>query len=174
MKLRKGFALMELIMALAISSALLLGARVLLVQSTDSAGRIVASAEETMSAANSERLLDWLLLQLDTAGMSFLGARHEARFQSWCETPYGWKERCSVRVHLTDTPAGRFLTIDTRTRSHELSIATTIEADGFTYLVAAAHGGSWLADWSFQLTLPQAIGLIEDADTTILRIGLNP
>jgi hypothetical protein len=164
---------MELVMALAISGAVLLGARVLLVQSTDSMGRIAASAEENMSAANAERMLDWLLLQLDTADAAFVGNRREARFQSWCDTPYGWKERCFARVHLVDTPAGGFVTIDTRTRRGEISVRTAIEGNAFTYLVAAAHGGSWLDDWSFQLTLPQAIGLVGASDTTILRIGLN-
>lgn len=170
---RNGFALLELLMALAISATVLLGARVLLVQSTDSMGRIATSAEEGMSAANAERMLQWLLLQVDTAGSAFLGTRREARFQSWCDTPYGWTERCITRLRLVDTPSGRYVTIDTRTQRSEISVVTDIEGDAFTYLIAAAHGGSWIDDWSFQLMLPHAIGLVEANDTAILRIGLN-
>lgn len=173
MKNRNGFALLDLLMALAISAAVLLGARVLLVQSTDSMGRVATSAEESMSAANAERMLQWLLLRLDTAGIAFLGNQREARFQSWCDTPHGWTERCTTRLHLVHTPSGTYLTIDTRAQHSEISVVTDIEGDAFTYLIAAAHGGTWIDDWSFQLTLPQAIGVIGAGDTAILRIGLN-
>ena len=39
------------------------------------------------------------------------------------------------------------------------------------YLRDAAEGGAWVTSWGASVTAPQALGIVVDGDTTIVRVG---
>lgn len=174
---RRGFTLVELLVALAIGAIVLLGARLMVEGVADGARRIVRQAARTDRDANAERVLRTVVAALDatTTGTSFGGDEREARFTSWCDVPGGWQERCSVTLAIgggtgTGDSAARTLIL-TLSGAEPLRIRAGFVHGGLRYLDAAHDGGQWFGTWEAGLTVPIAIGAILDADTLIFKVG---
>lgn len=169
---RRGFTLVEILVALALSAVVVLGARMLLEQLADSAHRTVTGAARSDRDANAEQLLRELTrrIEVGTAGAAhFAGEPDSARFTSWCEVPPGWQERCVVRLRIGRTPQGATLSVFAPgTPPQHIRAASVME---LRYLDDASAGGRWFRSWGAGITAPIAIGLVADGDTTILRIG---
>jgi hypothetical protein len=99
----------------------------------------------------------------------FLGAADRARFDSWCRSPHGWLERCTVTLTLIRQNDGAVL------QAAWPGFVETLLAgkgpSGFRYLKSPADGGSWVRQWGDALTPPAALLIMTGRDTLFLRIG---
>jgi prepilin-type N-terminal cleavage/methylation domain-containing protein len=182
-----GFTLVEVMVALALSGLVLLGARRLLEELADSAGRLTTSAAALDREANAERLLRTLVANMEVGSEQagpFSGAERETRFTTWCDVPAGWRERCEVRLAVTDATAGRRAALTATLPSGEVvTLADGFHAGSFRYLndLRGDGGGEWFISWGAGITAPLALGILLErragphgvarVDTLILRIG---
>jgi prepilin-type N-terminal cleavage/methylation domain-containing protein len=170
---RRGFTLVEVLVALVLAALVILGARGLLAGLSDSAARISRVARAADADANAERTLRALVGRLEIgtpdAGL-FTGDVRSAAFTSWCDTRFGWQERC--RVTLTADSAGEMRSLVARLSTGErLVLRRAVRELSFRYLADAATGGAWTQRWGAGLTAPVAIGVVVDGDTLIVRVG---
>lgn len=173
MATRDGFALIELVVALTISAFVLLAARTILVELADDADRIAAAAAHTDRVANGERELRSLLGQVEASsspGSTFSGDARTVRFNTWCDVPAGWLERCDVTLTLRPGVVGLDL-IAQIPGIGAIPVRTGVPAGSLLYLGSAQNGGTWLSAWNSRVTTPLALGVVLDRDTLILRIG---
>jgi prepilin-type N-terminal cleavage/methylation domain-containing protein len=170
---RRAFTLLEVLVALSIGAMIVLGARALADGLFVEAQRISTSSKQADASANAERYLRRIVGQVQLRkdiGATFRGVEWAAEFSSWCDSPRGSQERCRVSLiveHADNAPRlvmqssiGERLVLVRATRSIELR-----------YLTDPAAGGSWVKQWGEGLSAPTAIGVIQDADTLIIRIG---
>lgn len=179
---KRGFTLLEVIVAIAVGSLVVLGARVMLgmVAYGGTATREAAVAADR--AANADAELRRLLRDLDVGteqAMRFSGAPDEARFSTWCPVAGGWVERCSVVLRIEAGAPGAVLVATLASgdgsRGDRVELRSGFDRAELLYLSDASLGGRWFRIWGEGITAPLAIGLVVDsagrADTTILRIG---
>lgn len=168
-----GFTLLETVVALAIGTLVILGARAILEGLGAQATRLAALARGADEDANGERLLRRLLAELEVPvgqGAAFGGNEDSLRFSSWCAVPQGWQERCRVVLLFKTTLDSVFLIGRLSTRE-TLILKSGRREVGFRYLADPAQGGTWFQQWGDGRNLPLAIGILMDADTMIVRIG---
>lgn len=170
---RRGFTLIEVVLALVIAGTVVLSARMLLEELADDAQAIVAHASGVDARANAERELRELVLRLEVGtdgARRFAGDERAARFTSWCDMPRGWQERCTVTLAVDRE--GREPVLAASLSTGEMLVLRRGFATGsLRYLGDAARGGTWFRSWGESITAPFAIGIVLDADTLILRIG---
>ena len=179
---RRGFTLLEVIVAIAVGSLVVLGARAMLVVVADGGEATRKAAREADQAANAERVLRRLVADLEVGtaeSARFAGAPSEARFSTWCPAAGGWIERCRATLAIETDADGVGLVatlsaVDGST-GDRLELRSGLDDAQLLYLSDAALGGRWFRVWGEGITAPLAIGLVTDsagrADTTILRIG---
>ena len=165
---------MELMLALSLAGILFLGARLLLDQ-TGSAGAVLARrAGAADDEANRERLLRALVGRAEAPTdtiQPFDGRADTARFDSWCERPAGWLERCRVTLSLERDEAGTTLLAALST-AERYRLAAFHDRSSFGYLDRRGRSGSrWLTTWGRSITMPLAIAVVSEVDTLVLRIG---
>lgn len=176
-----GFTLLEVIVALTVTSVILLGGRLLLERVSGLAIATSESAEAIDGAMNGDALLRSLAGRLEIGTGSshhFGGDERSVHFTTWCDTPMGWLERCdavlafemdgrapALVAHLT--PLGVNADIGPR----RLVLARGFRRGALRYLNDPAAGGRWFIRWGEAVTAPLAIGVILDGDTSIVRIG---
>jgi prepilin-type N-terminal cleavage/methylation domain-containing protein len=170
---RRGFTLIEVLVALAIAGSIVVTARMLLEELADDADRLVARATDADARANAERALRELVLRLEVGtdhARRFAGDERVARFTSWCDVPRGWQERCMVTLAVDREGAEAVLAASLST-GELLVIRRGLANARLRYLGDAARGGTWFRSWGESITAPLAIAVVFDADTLILRIG---
>lgn len=178
---RRGFTLVELLVALVVGGFVMLGGRLVFDSVTDGGRRLAEASRRVDVDANGERLVRRSLASLEagiSGGGSFGGDAAHASFTSWCDTPGGWQERCAVKLEITGNThdprnggrRGRLLVL--RSANAEPVPVWSGFAEGtLQYLVDASNGGSWVQRWEPGLSTPLAIGAIIDGDTLVFRIG---
>lgn len=184
-RIRRGFTLVEVLVAIAIGSLVLLGARSLLEVLADEEHHLARDTAAEDARSNGFRTLRALVGQMEvgtTESGPFSGDPTSTSFTTWCDVPSGWQERCAVtlvferaRVEpalVAHLPGGR-----------RLVLAQDFSAGEFRYLNSAASGGQWFQKWGRGITAPLAIGVIlergapsttvgrSSIDTLIVRIG---
>jgi len=178
---RQGFTLIELMVALAVSVVVLIGARMMAESLADATHRTVTAAHEADRVANADLLLRSLLSRLEIgtiADQPFGGGPRSVHFTTWCDTPGGWLERCEAVVSLEaygDTnclvahlaPRDPLGEIGPRT----IRLATGFRNGALRYLNDPRAGGQWFVQWGDGIVAPLAIGVVLDGDTSIVRIG---
>ena len=170
-----GFTLVEVMVAVVVIGIVLVGARAMLGQVADDADRITSAAEEADREANADALLRAVAGRLEVSAVPeqevrFEGEPQGARFQSWCEVPDGWLERCQVSLGIIDLEGGKALAL--RLSTGELvPLRRGFAAGEILYLRDAASGGRWVTSWGASITPPIAFGIVVDGDTSIIRIG---
>ena len=170
---RRGFTLVEVMVALLVSGVIVLGARMILEQLGDEATRIVGYAARTDRNANAERQLRALARRLEiatTASTEFGGDEQSAHFSSWCDVPGGWQERCAVTLEV-DVEGDKHMLVARLSTGEKLIIRDELERCELRYLKDASTGGTWFRSWGTGISAPIGIGVIVDRDTLILRIG---
>lgn len=170
---RRGFTLIEVVAALAISGLIVVGARALLEGLGAQLMRLENLTRVADADANGERLLRGLLGQLEVPfgqAMTFGGDADSVHFSSWCRVPGGWEERC--RVVLTFNASDDSVHLVARLSTREtLTLMGTGRSKGLLYLADAGEGGIWFEQWGDGRSVPVAIGVLLDNDTMIVRIG---
>lgn len=170
-----GFTLVEVMVALVVMGVVIAGARTMLGQIADNADRIGAAAREADREANADALLRTIVGRLDVSPLPgqeirFEGEPQGARFESWCEVPDGWLERCRVSLGFIQLEGASALAL--RLSTGELVPLRRDVGEGvILYLRDAAEGGAWVTSWGASVTAPQALGIVVDGDTTIVRVG---
>ena len=168
-----GFTLLEVVVALALSGLVLLGARLMLEQVGDGAERVSAAAAGADRDANAERTLRDLVSRIEVssrAGRKVTGNAQGVSFSTWCDVPAGWQERCDATLGLVRAGPTNVLALAAP------QVGVQPVRRGFAkgtvlYLTDAAGGGAWVRSWSSALAAPLAIAVAMDGDTLILRIG---
>lgn len=169
---RKGFTLLELVVAVAIGGYVFSLAALLMTVCTEQAVTVAQVARTRAAEGTSEMHLRWLVGQMhssDDSSAAPVGTSSFIRFSSWCEDPAGWRERCEVEISLP--PAGESLRGLQMRTSHGGNdrILTGARVLGFLFLEVPHRGGIWRREWIDPSTLPPAVGIVRDADTLILR-----
>lgn len=179
---RRGFTLLEVIVAIAVGSLVVLGARTMLEIVADGGHATHEAAIAADRTANAEAELRRLLRELEVGteqAIRFSGAPDETRFSTWCTVAGGWVERCRATLAIEASTEGSALvaTLSTADRSaaERLELRPGLERAELLYLSDATLGGRWFRVWGEGITAPLAVGLVVDSaersDTTILRIG---
>lgn len=169
---RRGFTLIEVVVALMIGGMALSAAVALLTGLARRVDEVRAAGAAEDRDANGERLLRSLLANLrgsvDTLPL-LVGDSSRIAFRTWCETGEGWLRPCDAELRVAQTEAvTQFqLTLsgnDTTTIALS-NYARDVHA-GFRYLLDPAHGGTWLTSWS-RRAAPGAVATIAGSDTLI-------
>lgn len=170
---RRGFTLIEVSLALAISGLAILGGMLLLDQLDDSARRIAILASRAASDGNGGRLLQRLLLDataITDSSLALRGDEHSVQLSTTCDAPAGWKEPCRIS-----------LTIDQRNDSSTISAASpgqppvrlrSLLGDvEFRYRDVTHSDSLWLRRWTSSSLYPPAIAVTNGRDTIVLLVG---
>lgn len=172
---RAGFTLVEVMVAVVVMGVVLVGARAMLGQVADGADRISAAAEAADREANAEGLLRVIAGRLELPAhpgreAGFEGTPRGVRFQSWCEVPDGWLERCRASLGFIELEDGPALVL--RLSTGELvPLRRGFGSGELLYLREAGNGGTWMKTWGASIAAPLALGIVIDGDTAIVRIG---
>jgi prepilin-type N-terminal cleavage/methylation domain-containing protein len=174
---RAGTTLLELMVALALAGVLLLGL-LLFVDRASGAGIVLArNAARVDSEANGDRLLRALVARAQPSADSlrmFVGEPDRASFDTWCDRPAGWLERCRVTLMLV--------------QHQERTVIVAMLSTGETHPVRTLRGrgviryfgrgaddqAGWLTVWGRSIRLPVALGVVTERDTVVLRTGEQP
>jgi prepilin-type N-terminal cleavage/methylation domain-containing protein len=168
---RTGFTLIEVLVALALSAIVVLGARGLLEGMMGQAHGIVRAAYTADSLANVDLTVHRLIGNLALAqgdAPSFDGDERSARFDSWCMTPGGWQERCAIQLVANPDSTGGVHLLQT---AGEPIVVGSGQRSALRYLAEVGGGGHWVTRWQSSITPPLAIGVLTGTDTMVLRIG---
>lgn len=176
-----GFTILEVVVALAVSGVVLLGARLMFDTLASAARDTIQAGHDADQSANGERLLRSLAGRLEIGtghSTHFGGDERSVHFTTWCDTPSGWLEHCNLVLsvepvdskpalvaHLTAVEAHGDL------GSHTIVLATGFRSGALRYLNDPRTGGHWFIRWGEAVSAPLALGVILDGDTSIVRIG---
>lgn len=169
---RRGFTLVEVLVAMVVASVALALARAILGGVAEGNTRIIAAAHQRDVERSSRQLLRSLLASARTLGpdsVTFIGSPRAMFTRSRCPVPGGWSEPCSITVSIADSAPLVLLGINSSRLAVIDGSATTFAA--LCYLRSAADGGQWVPNWRSTPDLPLAIGLIVDRDTVIVPVG---
>jgi prepilin-type N-terminal cleavage/methylation domain-containing protein len=171
---RNAFTLVELMVAIALSGVVLLGARALWESLAGSVDRLRVQAAADAREANGERLLRSLVGRLEVGtdqSREFAGDERHTSFTTWCDVPAGWQERCAAELAI-EPDSGPALRLVARLSTGEtITLERGFYAGVMRYLNDPVGGGVWFRIWGHGITAPLAIGVITDGDTAIVRIG---
>jgi prepilin-type N-terminal cleavage/methylation domain-containing protein len=170
-----GFTLVEVLVALVVSAIILLGTRAILGAMSDNAQTILADTHAVDESANAERSLRSVVRQLDVAdgpGTEFAGDSTRAIFSSWCDAPRGTLDRCAIKLSVEADTIGKKLLL-AGPPGGTIVIRSGVHHAALRYLDSAALGGHWIETWARGITAPLAIGIIVNADTLIVRVGVR-
>lgn len=172
---RRGFTLLELILALSLTGAAMLGAVLLLDQLDDGTARIVARRADADREANGARLLRRLVFEAHASAdtmRKFVGDDRSASFHSLCDVPGGWSEPCDATLTIDDRG-------DSSAIVAELSIggSLVLRRDAtrcaWRYLDATPRDTAWATHWSSGTTLPAALALVSASDTIVFPVQVR-
>ncbi len=181
-RIRHGFTLIEVMVAIAIGGLVLLGARSLLEVLADEEHHVALDTSPENARSNGYRTLRFLVGQMEvgtTESGPFSGDPDRTSFTTWCDVPAGWQERCAVTIAFEREAEGPAL-VAHLPGERRLVLARDFSAGEFRYLNSATSGGQWFLQWGRGITAPLAIGVIIDRgttsgdapiDTLIVRIG---
>ena len=163
----RGFAVLEIVVALAIAGIVLLTARQLAVSVMHGAARVEETAASADRDANGERVLRALIARMEVTDTSRLFAGDETSnvADSWCDSRYGGVARCRLSLRI-----GRDTVWMVQDSAAPAALMRVERGAEFRYLADAHDGGTWIRHWGRSLTLPMAIVLMQ-SDTSYFRIG---
>jgi prepilin-type N-terminal cleavage/methylation domain-containing protein len=166
---QRGFTLIELMVALAITSIVALLGHQIVTVATRGAQDLRRAGYDLDRQGNAKR---WLALTLGSLEVGqpgdnpFEGRPAELRCTAWVETSLGWMERTNVRL----TVAGGHLVASTDGLG-AISLSDSSAAVAFDYLLVPGADSRWIGDWSSPTTAPVAvrIRLSRVIDSTMAR-----
>lgn len=159
---RRGFTLVEVIVAIAIGGLVLVGARSLLEALADEEHHIARETALEAARSNGYRALRSLVGEMEvgtTESGPFSGDPTRTSFTTWCDTAYGWQERCEVTIAFEGEGGAQAL-VAHLPRRRRLVLARDFSAGELRYLNSASAGGQWFRGWGRGITAPLAIGVL--------------
>lgn len=169
---RRGVTLIELILALGLAGAALLGGILLLDQLGDGSAHIARDRASDNTAGNAERLFRRLLLDARAASDSterFQGNARTASYMARCDVPGGWAESCRITLLLDSLADSTAIIADAGVGRYV--VRTVGGHASFRYLDLNAADSIWTREWVTNIALPGAIGLVNGSDTTLFPLG---
>jgi len=170
---RAGFTLLEVVVALAITGMVVLGARAVMARLGDDAAHLAATAADDDREANADRLLRDLVGRAEPSprgALPFTGNSDAVRFTTRCEVPAGWQERCQAELAVVEVSGVPTLGLTLGT-GEAVVVRRGFGAARLRYLYDPANGGTWVNQWSSAFSLPWAVGVEVDGELVILPIG---
>ncbi len=150
----RGFTLVEVLVALAITALVTLLAHQLFATVVDSGHRAVVTRRALDREANARRLLGAAFLSLDVGSDStggFVGRPDRASFTAWLPTPEGWSELRKVTVGFE---ASAWVA---RWDGERVLLADSVEAVGLDYLLEPGVQAAWVQEWISAVSAPLAV-----------------
>ncbi|HEX4561615.1 MAG TPA: prepilin-type N-terminal cleavage/methylation domain-containing protein [Gemmatimonadales bacterium] len=174
--MRRGFTLIEVMVALTLASLVVLLAHRIFSGVADGVGRMDAARTALDRKVNSQRWLaeafGSLQAGVDSAG-SFEGHPDQALFATWQRAPAGGLERRRLRLHQV----GATLIADGAGLA-PLTLVDSVARIGFDYLLEPGANTAWAREWLSPVSAPLAVrvrieylGIPARADTLLLIIG---
>jgi prepilin-type N-terminal cleavage/methylation domain-containing protein len=152
---RRGFTLVEVLVALTIGAVVVLLAHQLFAGVADR-GRTLTLARTALDrGANARRWLDATFLSLDvgTDGASgFEGRPDHATFATWLLTPDGWFERRVVTIARQDDRL-----VASVAPGQAIALSDSVRDVGFDYLLEPGAESRWVREWVSPVSAPVAI-----------------
>jgi prepilin-type N-terminal cleavage/methylation domain-containing protein len=153
MKQRSGFTLVELMIAVAIGSIVVLLAHQVFTTVADGISRMKGAQMRLESERLASRWMEATVLSLEAGngGAGFEGHADRMTFSTWLTTEQGWVERQIVALALTD---GTLIA-----HSDPLSVAlwSGVTSVAFDYLLDPGLKSRWVTDWVSPLSAPLAV-----------------
>jgi prepilin-type N-terminal cleavage/methylation domain-containing protein len=154
---RRGFTLVELMVALVVTALVTLlahGAFAVAIDGARELRRVRIGEDRTH---NAERWLAAAFLSLEVGqqgASSFEGQRDRIHFTSWLVTSSGWMERADVRLGLSGTAL-----IARVGGAAPVVLADSVRAVAFDYLLEPGADSRWAAEWVSPVSAPIAVRL---------------
>jgi prepilin-type N-terminal cleavage/methylation domain-containing protein len=170
---RGGFTILEVLVALAVSAVVLVGARGVIEALATHARAIGHEAGTADALANADGILRQLLADLVVRGdtvPSITGDDKSLTFRSDCDTADGWREPCTVQIRVERHDGVLRATLQTANDSPIL-LRDSVSSAWVRYLVSAEVGGFWTDRWENTVLLPRAIAIVMDGDTLVAAVG---
>lgn len=174
---RRGFTLVEVILATAVSGVVLALVTTIVTTLTDNARRLDRFGSELSERMNGER---WLAeafgsAESGTPGATGLsGTETAATWTAWLQVPEGWCERGAVSLRYE---RGRMMLFG---NGMAFLIRSGLDTAHIDYFTGSGLQGRWIGSWEAPITLPAAmrLRLVERrwggsilVDTVLLRTG---
>lgn len=155
MRPSRGFTLIEVVVALAISGIVVLLAQRVFAAAGDASRELRAAREALDRETNARRWLQAAFLSLDVGGEGggpFSGRPDRAEFGTWLQRPGGWMEQ---RRAVLEVAGGGF-------RAHagdEILLADSVTRVEFDYLLEPGADTKWVREWISPVSAPLAVRL---------------
>lgn len=176
MRRRSGFTLVEMLAAIAILGLAIAGAVALLDQLTDGAARITREAARSAREGNGARLLTRLLMDTRSSADTskrFRGDENTLELWTLCDVAGGWAQECRVTLGI-DRRADSSVVVAGLPATALLAVRRQAGSARFRYYNPSAPDDTlWVREWSSNVTLPVAIGLVAGRDTIVLPVGAS-
>jgi prepilin-type N-terminal cleavage/methylation domain-containing protein len=161
----RGFSLLEIVIALALTGTVALTGHRLLSVGIQSTEQLRWQQRESAFSANARRWLATSLLSLEAgegAG-AFVGLADRVEYGSWVQQPSGWlvPARVAISVRERALVAGGVTMVP-------LVLRDSVEAVEFDYLIEPGAETRWVRQWISPVSAPLALRL----RTTTSRNGL--
>lgn len=172
---RSGFTLLELVLALSLVGAAVLGGLLLLDQLNDGTERIVAESAATDREANGARLLRRIVFEAHTSpdtSRKFAGDDRSVSLLSWCDAPGGWSEPCDITLSI-DARDDSSVVVADLSLGGSLVLRRESARRTWRYVDATARDTAWATHWSSGTTLPAALALVSARDTIVFPVRVS-
>lgn len=168
---RRGFTLIEVLVAVAITGLVALLAHQLFGAVVDASRRIVAEREALDGERNARRYLRDAFLSLDVGDSTgFEGHPDHVAFAAWQRTADGWQER--RRIELSQDGA---VWLVVTSAGERVVLADSVTAVRLDYLLEPGAASPWVGEWISPVSAPLAVRMritrwSGRADTTLYPI----
>lgn len=170
---RRGFTLVEVMVALTVSAIVLLTVRAMFEALTGTAMLVSDAARAQDGLRNSERELRGLValaIAPRSTADRFDGSADAATFSTWCTAPEGWLRPCRVTLGIRGDSSGTALMFGALDRRSSVAFRRRGLME-LRYLVPSEWRDSWVATWRSTSSPPLAIAIVSPTDTVLLRVG---
>ena len=168
--LRRGFTLIEVLIALTIGSLVVLLAHQVFAAVTESARRLETARTRQVTERLALRWMEAAMLSLEAGGKAgpFEGHSDRMRFTTWLRQPGGWMESRAVELSVRDS------SLVAVWPGESMALQSDVRRVEFDYLLEPGAESQWVQVWVSPVSAPLAIRLrlarSERADTMVLLI----
>ena len=169
---RRGFTLIEVVVALTLGSMVVLMAHRILIAVIDGSAELRAAREVLDREANARRLLASLFASLDVSGdsVAFRGEPTRVAFATWHRDERGFRTRSRVTLAVHDGAL-----VAAGIGRDPLALLPDVVAVDMDYLLEYGAQERWVREWISPASAPAAVRLrlarSNRADTLLLIIG---